>query len=102
VRYSQPSSFAGCHFEIISRYSQVFRIAAILATLAFSVNISAQTAVKIPVPLTHADQVRQLTPEQAAMGYPVTVRGVITMDAPAPDFFVQDKTAGIFVEGSAT
>jgi signal transduction histidine kinase len=31
----------------------------------------------------------------------VLVRGVITMDAPAPDFFVQDATAGIYVEGSA-
>jgi len=54
-----------------------------------------------PLPvLTHANQIRSLTPEQAAMGYPVHVRGVITMDAPAPDFFIQDSTAGIFVEGS--
>ena len=30
------------------------------------------------------------------------VRGVITMDAPAPDFFVQDATAGIYVEGSVS
>ncbi len=36
------------------------------------------------------------------MGYPVRVRGVVTMDAPAPDFFVQDETAGIFVEGSTS
>jgi len=57
---------------------------------------------KASATLTHADQVRRLTPEQAASGYPVRVRGVITMDAPAPDFFVQDKTAGIFVEGSVT
>jgi signal transduction histidine kinase len=49
----------------------------------------------------HAEQIRRLTPEQAALGYPVRVRGVITMDAPAPDFFVQDSTAGIYVEGSA-
>ena len=34
------------------------------------------------------------------MGYPVRIRGVVTMDAPAPDFFVQDTTAGIYVEGS--
>jgi signal transduction histidine kinase len=43
-----------------------------------------------------------LSPEQAALGYPVLVRGVITMDAPAPDFFVQDATAGIYVEGSVS
>jgi len=54
-----------------------------------------------PLPtLTHADQVRRLSPEEAARGYPVKIRGVITMDAPAPDFFIQDATAGIYVEGS--
>lgn len=73
-----------------------------VATLTFAVNVSAQMTMKTPATLTRADQVRRLTPEQAAMGYPVRVRGVITMDAPAPDFFIQDKTAGIFVEGSVT
>jgi hypothetical protein len=29
----------------------------------------------------------------------VRVRGVVTMDAPAPDFVVQDANAGIYVEG---
>ncbi len=43
-----------------------------------------------------------MSPEQAALGYPVLVRGVITMDAPAPDFIVQDATAGIYVEGSVS
>jgi len=61
-----------------------------------------QTLAK-PLPtLVHADQIRRLSPEQAAVGYPVRVRGVITMDAPAPDFFIQDTTAGIYVEGSAS
>ena len=56
-----------------------------------------------PLPtLTHADQIRRLSPEQASLGYPVLVRGVITMDAPAPDFFVQDEAAGIYVEGSVS
>jgi len=50
--------------------------------------------------LTSADQVRRLSPEQAALGYPVRIRGVITDDVPAPDFFIQDSTAGIYVEGS--
>jgi signal transduction histidine kinase len=52
--------------------------------------------------LAHVDQIRRLSPEQASLGYPVHVRGVITMDAPAPDFFVQDATAGIYVEGSVS
>ena len=56
-----------------------------------------------PLPiLTHADEIRRLSPEEASLGYPVLIRGVITMDAPAPDFIVQDATAGIFVEGSVS
>src|SRR5882762_46037 len=61
-----------------------------------------QTLAK-PLPtLVHAGQIRRLSAEQAALGYPVRVRGVITMDAPAPDFFIQDTTAGIHVEGSVS
>jgi signal transduction histidine kinase len=52
--------------------------------------------------ITHAAQVRRLSPEQALLGYPVLIRGVITMDAPAPHFIVQDATAGIYVEGSVS
>ena len=55
-----------------------------------------------PPTLTHADQIRRLSPEQASLHYPVRIRGVITMGAPAPDFFIQDATAGIYVEGSAS
>ena len=52
------------------------------------------------MPLTHADQVRQLSAEQAAQTLPVKIRGVVTVDFPAPDFFIQDSTAGIYVEGN--
>src|SRR5215467_3651351 len=61
----------------------------------------AQSARKLAT-ITHVDQIRRLSPEQASLGYPVEIRGVITMDAPAPDFFIQDSTAGIFVEGSTS
>jgi len=63
----------------------------------FVTNTSAQTSLPM---LTSAEQVRRLTPDQAALGYPVRIRGVITDDVPAPDFFIQDSTAGIYVEGS--
>jgi len=33
--------------------------------------------------ITQADQIRHLTPEEAAEGRPVRIRGVVTMDAPA-------------------
>jgi signal transduction histidine kinase len=52
--------------------------------------------------LTEVEQVRKLRPEEAAKGYPVKIHGVVTMDAPSPDFFVQDDTAGIYVEGSTS
>ena len=52
--------------------------------------------------LTRAEQVRRLDAEQALAGYPVRIRGVITCDVPAPDFFVQDQSAGIFIEGDRT
>ena len=76
----------------------------VLVAGAFSAGVRAQVppAAK-PLPtLTHADEIRSLSPEQASLGYPVLVRGVITMDAPAPDFIVQDATAGIYVEGSVS
>src|SRR5206468_8022600 len=59
-----------------------------------------QPATPTPV-ITQADKIRRLTPEEAAEGRPVRIRGVVTMDAPAPDFFVQDSTAGIYVEGNS-
>lgn len=45
-----------------------------------------------------AQQVRQLTAEQAAKHYPVRLRGVVTAyDAPLFYRFIQDETAGIYV-----
>src|SRR5438128_1595991 len=66
----------------------------------FATISSAQTSSKTSAPLTHANQIRRLTAEQASQEYPVRIRGVITEDVPSPDFFVQDSTAGIYVEGS--
>src|SRR5438477_2078138 len=70
--------------------------------MLFSAGVAAQSNSPNLPTLTHAEEVRRLTPDEAAKGYPVRLRGVVTMDAPAPDFFVQDKTAGIYVEGSAS
>jgi signal transduction histidine kinase len=56
------------------------------------------SAQNLPV-LTSVDQLRRLTADEAQRGYPVRIRGVITDDLPKPDFFVQDETAGIYVEG---
>src|SRR5262249_2129104 len=49
--------------------------------------------------LTTASQIKQLTSEQAALQYPVRIRGVVTFVAePLEQLFIQDETAGIFVE----
>jgi signal transduction histidine kinase len=90
--------------SVAAPFVQVLMLVAVsvLAAGLLSVGVLAQLAPSAkPLPtLTHADQIRRLSPEQASLGFPVLVRGVITMDAPAPDFFVQDATAGIYVEGS--
>ena len=48
--------------------------------------------------LTTAEQVRELTREQAKRGFPVRLRAVVTyVDFAVGDFFAQDATAGIYV-----
>jgi signal transduction histidine kinase len=74
----------------------------VLATSAGALRCAAQNPSKAPMPLTHADQVRQLSAEEASEARRVKIRGVVTGDFPAPDFFIQDSTAGIYVEGSHT
>lgn len=82
--------------------SRVLRIA-ICATLPVAGPATfSQTAQPALPLLTRAEQIRQLSTEEAARGYPVRITGVITDDVPAPDFFVQDSTAGIYVEGSTS
>src|SRR5580700_330483 len=73
-----------------------------LAAPAGAARAQLPLAAKTLPTLTQAAQIRRLSPEQASLGYPVLVRGVITMDAPAPNFIVQDATAGIYVEGSVS
>ena len=51
------------------------------------------------VPLGTCDQVRRLTPEQAARHLPVRLTGVVTYHDPALySRFVQDETAGIYFQ----
>ena len=55
---------------------------------------------KLPL-LTRVADIRQLSPRQAALGYPVRVEGVVTYcDQEWSHLFVQDETAGIYVEWS--
>ncbi|HTR42173.1 MAG TPA: PAS domain-containing sensor histidine kinase [Pseudomonadales bacterium] len=47
--------------------------------------------------LLTADEVRQLTPEEAALHYPVSLKGIVTFcDEDNYYYFVQDQSAGIY------
>jgi len=54
--------------------------------------------------LTRVDEIRNLAPEEANLGYPVRVRAVVTyFNHVENDLFIQDSTAGIWVAiGDAT
>ena len=89
-------------------------VPALLFSLLCAANAAAQLPdadATLPV-LTHISQIRQLTADQAARGYPVRIRAVVTyysptgpnflgrdtyMSAATPDLFVQDATAGVWV-----
>jgi PAS domain S-box-containing protein len=53
--------------------------------------------------LTRVEQIRNLSPDEANLGYPILVRAVVTYFNPAEnDLFIEDSTAGIWVNiGSA-
>jgi diguanylate cyclase (GGDEF)-like protein/PAS domain S-box-containing protein len=53
--------------------------------------------------LTRIDEIRRLTPEEAALQHPVRLRAVVTYyDPEPPDLFIQDSTEGIWVETTGT
>jgi signal transduction histidine kinase/ActR/RegA family two-component response regulator len=55
-----------------------------------------------PASLEHASQIRDLSPVEAAKGHPANLTGVVTYYDPAgPDLFIQDATAGIYVDCDA-
>jgi hypothetical protein len=54
----------------------------------------------LPV-LRHVSEVRKLSPEEAAKGYPVELTGTITLaDPPRYQFFLQDDSGGIYLDGA--
>ena len=56
------------------------------------------TAANLPT-LTRIEQIRRLTAEDAARGYPTCIRGVVTYyDVTLRDLFIQDSTGGIWVD----
>ena len=64
------------------------------------VSAAAYSQVPIGLPiLTTVQQVHALTAEQAALGYPIRIQGVVTFYDPHwRHFYVQDSTSGIFAD----
>jgi PAS domain S-box-containing protein len=81
--------------NLIHPASLVLAVLLVTARAAWS-----QNAGPSPLPtLTTAEQVRELTADQANRGYRVHLRAVVTyVDFKEGDFFVQDATAGIYVD----
>lgn len=70
----------------------------IVVTAAESRKAHATAAGDVLRPLRNARQVHELTPEEAADGHPVHIRGVVTFyDRISNLLFVQDETGGIYL-----
>jgi signal transduction histidine kinase len=68
------------------------RLAGILAAAAFCASAADEHM------LDRVEQVRNLSAADAALGHLVRLRGIVTYyDPQAPDLFIQDETAGIYV-----
>ena len=98
-----PAELVDLSGIVISRRKSILRLTAALACFSLALSIKAYgQQVPPPAPglaaLTTAEQVRELTADQANQGYPVRLRAVVTYtDHFNGDLFVQDATAGIYV-----
>lgn len=87
----------------ITRILRLIMAFCALGGLAFIYSTSISAAETAPEGELHtAEQVRSLTPEQAAKHLPVRLKGVVTFyDNVLFYQFVQDETAGIYLQGMA-
>jgi len=99
IQYSQRIRRAASRLLSVGGFA-AFAWVAILASAALLCQASDTSAKQLPL-LTTARQVHDLRPEQAALGYPVRFRGVVTFyDAYQEGhraLFVADKTGDVFV-----
>ena len=91
-----PQSKAGC----ARSFGTKAVLTALLIGITYNATLSSLSARAAGLPvLTQAAQIRKLTPEEARRGYPVHLRAVVTyFDADGQDLFVQDSTAGVWVD----
>jgi signal transduction histidine kinase len=86
--------------EMAARYAASLLGQRFLLSLVFLCLLSPSWAAANLPTLTKISQIRHLTTEQAGLGYPVKIRGVITNDVPSPEFVIQDSASGIYVLGN--
>jgi len=80
--------------RLVSIGAAILRVSA----LSFGFCGSLLSATPVGTVITRAVDLRALTPEQAARGYPVHLRGVVTYFEPtAPDMFIQDSSGGAWI-----
>jgi len=82
----------------LSRSSLKPVLLAALLLVGGELRASGSSSPQAPVLLTHTSAVRALGVEEARRGYPIHLRGVVTYFDPGVDLFVQDATAGIWVD----
>ena len=96
---SQATSRHCCH-RMTRR--QLWPLLLLLALSAATTQAQSQVGPGLPT-LTRLEQIRLMTPEEAGRSYPVRIRGVITYYCwETGDLFVQDSTAGIYVDPGPT
>ncbi len=85
----------------VQGFPTLYRPTVILQNATFRrISAAAHSAVPIGLPiLTTVEQVHSLTAEQASLGYPVRIEGVVTFYDPHwQHFYVQDSTSGIYLD----
>jgi PAS domain S-box-containing protein len=78
-------------------WARPFRCLLLVVLFSTTLRPVDQPGDRLPV-LTHAEQIRQLTTEEAERAYPVHLRAVVTYFDPGTDLFVQDSSAGIWID----
>jgi signal transduction histidine kinase/CheY-like chemotaxis protein len=77
--------------------SSILVAALMIASSELHASVHATAPKNLPV-LTNAAEVRELSVEEASRGYPVHLRAVVTYFSQGTDLFVQDSTAGVWVD----
>ena len=94
VKSLKPSCLRRSHHSLAHFFCFTLGILAASGVPAFANEASGFS----PKLITKASQIRSMTTEQAKQGRPVHLVGVITYyDPDEPDLFIQDSSAGIWV-----